>query len=145
MSRTTYFIVSTFLGYICAILVGYQLWGDPFMAIFQMKSANNGLIPILSGILTSILIAFLFFGRRVQRNSFWMNALVAPLGIFLPGAMVGCALNFLLNATMAQPNFSLIYEWFLKPLTWICYLGSVYSLILGIILFFTVYRPFVRK
>ncbi|MBC7740753.1 MAG: hypothetical protein H7061_01050 [Bdellovibrionaceae bacterium] len=140
MSRSAYFVLATVIGYLCAGALGYQLWGAPFWSIFTMTAQNNGIVPIAAGIFTSLLIAYFLFGRKVKAINFWVNGLIAPLAIFVPGAVVGCLFNMFLNSSMAG-----YYDWFLKPAAWISYLGSVYSLILGVLLYFSVFRPFVKK
>ena len=140
MTRTAYYVLSTFIGYFVAIIMGFLLGGQQFIDVFTMQSKFNSLIPIALGILTSLLVAIFIFGRKVKSESFFVNAIVAPWVIFMVGNIVGCFASFILHGKGQD-----IDAWLIKPASVINAFGVPACLVLGIILYFSLFKTSVKK
>ena len=94
------------------------------------------------GFLFSFFVGHLFDKRRKRFGSelnLWSAAIGPPLVIFLSGVTIGGLVNFLTHASILNPSFGLVeefYDWLFKPVFWLVIMGAPISVLLGLFYFF---------
>lgn len=130
-----YFRFVSIFGLISAFFVALVILEKSFLSLV---TKGGGAFPIILGSITCFLCGFLLDRKLLGKETTWKSKIFYSPVIFLSGVLIGCLLNFLINAKTFNSISSMgdsFFDWFVKPAFWLSYIGIPASLIVGIICF----------
>lgn len=132
--KNHYYLVGTFFGLILALIIGYSIMGKNLWELMFSIEKYNGFIPIMLGALATLATSYIF-DKKIKKDSFFIKGLLIPSLIFLSGALIGCLVNSI-NINKEFETGSQFFDYVIKPLFWLTYIGFPASWALGAAYFF---------
>jgi hypothetical protein len=123
-------MILALIGILLEFIVSYSIMGRSLLSLLVIEDKFNGLGPITIGIVVTTLTA-VWFDFQSRSEKFFLRGMLFPFIIFISGVFSGALANYYFNGSPQT-----FFDWFIKPIYWLCLIGSPLSIILGMIIFF---------